>query len=170
MRVRSKRMLVGLAIVALLGGAGIWAIGSALTRSTNSAVADPAPPARLVKIASSADIELAGTFWASHGPAAPAILLLHGNGSNRGSMTVTAELLNANGYEVLAIDLRGHGQSSPAGKSFGLREADDAHAALDWLRKANPGAPVGAIGFSLGGAASLLGRQGALPVDALVLQ
>jgi alpha-beta hydrolase superfamily lysophospholipase len=78
--------------------------------------------------------------------------------------------LNRNGYAVLAIDFRGHGQSSPAGKSFGLFEADDALAALSWLRKNHPNGRVGVIGFSLGGAASLLGRNGPLPTDALVLE
>jgi len=164
-----KRMLFGLTIVAVLGCAGVWGVGSRLTRSTNSPVDLPAPPARLVKIDSSAGIELAGTFWPARELAAPAILMLHGNGSNRSSMTETAELLYENGYAVLAIDLRGHGQSSPSEKSFGLHEADDAQAALNWLRKVDPEARVGVIGFSLGGAASLLGPQGPLPVDALVL-
>jgi alpha-beta hydrolase superfamily lysophospholipase len=170
MAAKSMRVLLGLAIAGLLGCAGAWSVGSALTRSTNSAVDAPALPAREVKIASSAGIELAGSFWPARKPGAPAVLLMHGNGSNRGSMTELAGWLNAQGYAVLAVDLRGHGESSPAGKSFGLNEADDVHAALAWLREANPGTPVGAIGFSLGGAASLLGPQGPLPVDALVLE
>ena len=85
-------------------------------------------------------------------------------------MRETANILHVQGYAVLSIDFRGHGQSTPAGKSFGLFEADDAHAALAWLRKANPGVRTGAIGFSLGGAASLLGSNGPLDVDALVLE
>ena len=60
--------------------------------------------------------------------------------------------------------------SSPASKSFGLFEAEDAEAALAWLRQNHPQARVGVIGFSLGGAASLLGAKGPLLVDALVLQ
>ena len=158
------------AVAALLGCAGIWAVGSVLTRATNADVVTPAAPALTVRIPGEGNIELAGTYWPAPQSGAPAILVLHGNGSNRGSMSETAAWLNQHGYAVLAIDFRGHGQSTPAGKSFGLFEADDAHAALDWLRKANPEAHIGVIGFSLGGAASLLGSHGPLPVDALVLE
>jgi fermentation-respiration switch protein FrsA (DUF1100 family) len=49
-------------------------------------------------------------------------------------------------------------------------EARDAHAAFTWLKKRQHGAPVGVIGISLGGAACLLGENGPLPADALVLQ
>jgi hypothetical protein len=56
------------------------------------------------------------------------------------------------------------------GQSFGLFESQDAHAALAWLRREHPGSRIGVIGFSLGGAASLLGPQGPLDVDAMVLE
>lgn len=170
MRINQKRLAYGLALGMLLGCSGIWGVGSWLTRSTNTDVAIADFPARLVYISSTSGIELAGTYWPAQETTAPAILMLHGNGSNRGSMNETAAWLNAHGYAVLAIDFRGHGQSSPATKSFGLFEADDAWAALVWLRRITSNSRIGAIGFSLGGAASLLGRRGPLPVDALVLE
>lgn len=158
-----------LPIAAALAAGGLWGLGSLLTRSTPSAVAVPLRPAHLVSIDSAPGIRLAGTYWPST-TGAPAILLLHGNGSNRDSMTPMASWLNAHKYGVLSIDFRGHGASSPAGKSFGLFEAEDAHAALAWLRRQHPESRVGVIGFSLGGAASLLGRQGPLGADAFVLE
>ena len=170
MPIKSKRLSIGLAIAALVGCGGVWGVGSALTRSTNSEVDAAAPPARSFQIASSPGIQLAGTYWPAREPNSPALLLLHGNGNNRDSMRKSAEWLNEHGYAVLTIDLRGHGQSSPAQKSFGLFEADDAQAALSWLRQDNPNVRIGVIGFSLGGAASLLGQGGPLPVDALVLE
>jgi alpha-beta hydrolase superfamily lysophospholipase len=170
MPIKAKRSIQVLAITALLGCAGVWSVGSLLTRATNGEVAISPFPARLVHIDSTANVRLAGTYWPAARSNAPSILMLHGNGSNRGSMGATAAWLNAQGYAVLAIDFRGHGQSTPAGKSFGLFEADDARAALAWLHRANPGARIGVIGFSLGGAASLLGPQGPLRVDALVLE
>jgi fermentation-respiration switch protein FrsA (DUF1100 family) len=57
-----------------------------------------------------------------------------------------------------------------AERSFGLREAQDALAAFEWLKKRQEGAPVAVIGNSLGGAAALLGATGPIPADALVLQ
>lgn len=170
MIISPKQLSYGIALTAMLGFAGIWGVGSVLTRSTNSEVVAPPAPARIVRIASTGDVKLAGTYWPALETEAPAVLLLHGNGSNRSSMNETALWLNAHGYAVLAIDFRGHGQSSPARKSFGLFEADDALSALLWLRRIKPKCRIGVIGFSLGGAASLLGPRGPLPIDALVLE
>ncbi len=166
--IKPKRLFPIALIVLLILCGWIWSLGDSLTRASNSDVPAPAPPARFVRIYSTDGVVLAGSYWpaADH---APAVLLLHGNASNRGAMRETAAWLNAQGYAVLTVDLRGHGQSTPARMSFGLHEADDARAALDWLRRADPGGRVGVVGFSLGGAASLIGRQGPLPVDALAL-
>jgi alpha-beta hydrolase superfamily lysophospholipase len=163
------KMCHPLPLAALLGVAGIWGLGSLLTHATNSAVPPAPAPARAVRIESSPGITLAGSWWPA-APAAPAILMLHGNGGNRGAMAPTAAWLHTHGYAVLTIDFRGHGESSPSGKSFGLFESQDAHAALAWLRREHPGSRIGVIGFSLGGAASLLGPQGPLDVDAMVLE
>ncbi len=98
------------------------------------------------------------------------MLMLHGNGGNRSNATPNAAWLASQGYGVLAIDFRGHGESTPAGKSFGVYEARDAHVAFSWLKAKNPGTHIGVIGFSLGGAAALIGDQGPLLADAIVLQ
>lgn len=167
---RFKRFTAILVLLAIAGIAGLWMVGTLLTRATPATVPPPPAPARLVWIESSSQVRLAGSYWQNTRSGAPAILMLHGNGSSRMAMTETAAWLNQQGYAVLAVDLRGHGQSTATAKSFGLHEADDARSALAWLRHANPGARVGAIGFSLGGAAMLIGRQGPVPVDALVLE
>ena len=54
------------------------------------------------------------------------------------------------------IDLRGHGQSSPARMSFGLKEHRDILGAVDWLkgRGYRPG-HIGVLGQSMGGASTL---------------
>lgn len=98
------------------------------------------------------------------------MLLLHGNDASRSATADNAAWLAARGYAVLTIDFRGHGESSPATHSFGLYESRDARAALEWLKRANGGGRTAAIGISLGGAASLIGDEGPLPADALVLQ
>ena len=170
MALNAKWPVKALGLAAFLGCVGVWGVGSLLTAATNSQVPLPSPPARVVAITSTSDIRLAGTYWPTARAGAPAILLLHGNGSNRGSMHESGAWLNSQGYAVLAIDFRGHGQSTAARKSFGLFEADDARAALDWLRKENPGGRIGVIGYSLGGAATLLGHRGPLPADAIVLE
>jgi len=96
--------------------------------------------------------------------------MLHGINSSRASFNRHALWLNGLGYAVLAIDFRGHGGSSAVSRSFGLYESRDAAAALAFLRADAPNRSIGLIGTSLGGAAALLGTDGALPVQAMVLQ
>src|SRR5262249_54890499 len=76
---------------------------------------------------------------------------------------------NRRGYSVLLFDLQSHGESEGQGIRFGKVEALDAAAAVGFMRQRIPYERIGAIGFSLGGAACLLGPE-PLPVDALVLE
>ena len=84
----------------------------------------------------------------------PAVLLLHGLGDKRASMNPIAEqYLASEGYVVLTLDARGHGESGGQSTLVGSRELADYAAALSWLRL-RPGvsdAKIGAMGFSLGG-------------------
>jgi dipeptidyl aminopeptidase/acylaminoacyl peptidase len=113
--------------------------------------------------------EVVGTWYRGPADNAPGILLLHGNGSSRGQFARLAPWFNAQGYAVLAIDFRGHGESAQVSKSFGWYEARDAHAAYAWFKSRQRGAKIGIVGTSLGGAASLIGEDGPVPADALVL-
>lgn len=167
---RLRRLTILFILAAAFGLAVLWGAGSLLLRSTNAQVPSPGSPAHLVAIDSSPHIKLVGSYWPYESEFAPTVLLLHGNGSNRAAMTKLAVWLNAQGYAVLAIDFRGHGQSTAATKSFGLFEAADAQAAIVWLRRARPKSKLGVIGFSLGGAACLIGKDGPVKADALVLE
>ncbi len=157
---------IGMILAALI----VWLIGSALTAPTNYRV-DPSPtPAERVVITTPDGFTLVGSYWPSEDAnAVPAILLLHGNGSNRHGIGPVQGWLSDAGYAVLSIDFRGHGESAAAPKSFGWFEAADAHAALAWLRARNGSDRVGVYGASLGGAAALLGQDGPVRADALAL-
>jgi len=96
-------------------------------------------------------------------------VLLHGAWSSRLVMVRRARLLRERGCAVLLFDFRAHGESSGRHLTFGMLEARDARAAVDYLRAQVPGERVAAIGVSLGGAAALLGAE-PLPVEALVLE
>ncbi|MEO7083111.1 MAG: alpha/beta hydrolase [Gemmatimonadaceae bacterium] len=100
---------------------------------------------------------------------AGAVLLLHGAGSDRKSMSGRAAFLHALGFTVLAPDLQGNGESPGDHVTYGVRESLDASAAMDFLHTEMPGERVGVIGVSMGGAASVLG-SGPLPADAFVLE
>jgi fermentation-respiration switch protein FrsA (DUF1100 family) len=115
-------------------------------------------------------LAVAGTYWAGRRPDSPGMLLLHGNGASRAAMADNGAWLAGQGYAVLTIDFRGHGQSPAVPHSFGLYESRDAEAAFGWLKKRQHGAPVAVLGVSLGGGAALLGARGPLPAEAMILQ
>jgi len=167
----NRRIVLLCLILGLAAGLALsWVAGSAMVRGESSPVPPAEGRARDLRIRSGDGLVLAATYWSGRRPDSPAILLLHGVGSSRASTAPTAAWLAGLGYAALTLDFRGHGQSDLAERSFGLREASDARAAFDWLKRRQRGAPVAVIGNSLGGAAALLGPSGPLPADALVLQ
>jgi pimeloyl-ACP methyl ester carboxylesterase len=121
----------------------------------SDAAITPAAPtladAQRVTFAVGDGLTLVGDAW---GPrdAAP-VLLLHGGGQTRHAWAGTAVALARRGWRALALDQRGHGDSSwdPAGDYSRNTSADDV---VDVVRAlARP--PV-LVGASLGGIASLL--------------
>jgi uncharacterized protein len=156
--------------ITVSGLALTWLLGSALVRSARTNVSAAQPPARDLTIVTADGLMLAATYWAGRTIDAPAVLLLHGNGASRAQTAENGAWLATKGYAALAIDFRGHGASAPSGHSFGWNESKDARAAFEWLERKQHGARVGVIGISMGGAAALLGNDGPLPANALVLQ
>ena len=166
------RALLAKVVLALLvfGFGGAWIAGSILVLPQSSEVEPPAPPGRIIHLTASDGVPVAGSYWPGARADGPAILLLHGVNASRASFARHALWLNGLGYTVLAIDFRGHGESGRAARSFGYHEARDANAAIAFLRRETPARRIGLIGTSLGGAAALLGEDGPLPVQAMVLQ
>ncbi len=101
-------------------------------------------------------------------PARPTILMLHGGGQNRFSWKSTSQILADEGYHVVALDSRGHGDSD---------RAPDANYAIetltgDVMRLIDAiGKPVVLIGASMGGLTGILAanRAGPVKVTRLVL-
>jgi alpha-beta hydrolase superfamily lysophospholipase len=165
-----RHILITFGALVLIGLALSWAMGSAMVRPSISHPRPAAAPARDLMIDSPDGLLIAATYWPGRTATSPGILLLHGNGASRAQMAANAAWLAGQGYAVLAIDFRGHGESSQTPRSFGWFESRDAAAAFAWLKRSQGGAKIGVVGISLGGAASLLGKDGPLPADALVLQ
>ena len=97
------------------------------------------------------------------------ILLMHGNGQNRAIMIPRARFLYKAGYSVFLFDFRAHGKSKGKFKTFGIGEHEDAKAAMALLKRETGVQRTAVIGFSLGGAASILGDS-PLDTDAFVLE
>ncbi len=91
-------------------------------------------------------------FWATaDDPAAPVLLYLHGARWNLTGSVTRIERWRRMGFSVLAIDYRGFGQSTAASPTEELAY-EDAEAAWDYLRAAEPSRPRYIVGHSLGGA------------------
>ncbi len=165
-----RRTLLVATLLIVSGLLTCWVFGSIAVAPSSYSVPPATTPAKDLKLVSLDGLSLAATYWPGRRANSPAVLMLHGNGASREAMRPNASWLAEQGYAVLTLDFRGHGQSTPAQKSYGLFEAKDAAAGLAWLRDQQSGAKVAALGISLGGAAMLLGENGPLPVDALILQ
>ncbi|HWS86947.1 MAG TPA: hypothetical protein VN282_08275 [Pyrinomonadaceae bacterium] len=86
---------------------------------------------------------------------APAVLLLHAYGADRSwLLNLGVKINETSNMTVLLPDLRGHGQEPPvSATSFGWLEADDAQAALEYLRglKSPQGRPLAGPGLGVYG-------------------
>lgn len=182
---RTGRILVWILVAVLILAAGDYlAVGAVAANSLTLPKRDFDPavtPAELglafedVRFAArDGTAEIAG--WYIPGAAeAPAIVMVHGRDASRtaavgGSFLHEAKLLHDAGYGVLMIDLRGHGQSSDARFTFGLKERNDVLGAVDWLRQKGvaPGR-IGVFGLSLGAAAAVGAAAAEPAIGALVL-
>ncbi len=88
----------------------------------------------------------------------PAVAIIHGWGGNAEHMLPFASLLHNQGYAVLLLDARNHGQSDDDGASSMPRFAEDLEHGLDWMKR-QPGVDpqqLFLLGHSVGAAATLL--------------
>ena len=92
------------------------------------------------------------------GPGKPkgTVVLMHGLLRDSRQTLPFARALAAAGFRCLLVDLRGHGASTGKYQTYGVEEARDVAAVLDraYAEKLIVG-PLGAWGFSLGGATAL---------------
>ncbi len=167
-----RRALVAVTVVALLGAvAGYLALphlipGAILYAPNTGKTIDPArdlervpkgathlrvpvgPPAASLSVLSippTGRIKPRGT-----------ILVFHGVRDSKRSQLGTGAYLAGQGFRAVLVDSRGHGRSSGAMLTYGVRESRDAVQVLNALRKEGLlDLPVGALGFSYGGAVAL---------------
>jgi len=102
-------------------------------------------------------------WWIPAGTAdAPAIVIVHGIGSCRHdpTMLLPAGMLHRNGFSVLMLDLRDHGDSDIEDGRFagGTEEYLDVLGAWDWLQAEQkvPAHRIGILGESFGAGAAII--------------
>jgi pimeloyl-ACP methyl ester carboxylesterase len=130
---------------------------------------------RIVKFRGVDDLVLVADEWnpgaataATSDAARPSILLLHGGGQNRFSWKNTGEILADEGFHVVALDSRGHGDSD---RSPDADYTVDALCADTLQVLEQIGRPVMLVGASMGGMTGILVADAAGPekVTKLVL-
>jgi pimeloyl-ACP methyl ester carboxylesterase len=107
---------------------------------------------------------------------APFVILSHGYGANREELLGPSYELWDAGYNVIAYDLRGHGESPVAKSTLGPRELEDLKATIQYAKelKSDSGFPlcdgrIGLYGADLGGYVALLAAATDPDVKALVV-
>lgn len=96
---------------------------------------------------------LRGWSCASRGPRRGSVVYLHGVADNRSSAVGVIDWLTRRGFDVVAYDSRGHGQSDGDVCTYGFYEKRDLKHVIDTL----PPGPVFLMGNSLGGAVAIQG-------------
>ncbi|MGH9390155.1 MAG: alpha/beta hydrolase, partial [Vicinamibacteria bacterium] len=127
-------------------------------------------------------VELHASLFTEGGERAPSVVLLHGLGGDRSGWKFMANSLEANGFCALAIDFRGHGESTTRsdGGSLDWRRFEagdyramtlDVKAAVEQLRK-EPSCDaerLGLLGASLGANIALVYAASAVDVRSVAL-
>ncbi|MGB7434128.1 MAG: alpha/beta hydrolase [Candidatus Acidiferrum sp.] len=101
---------------------------------------------------------------------APTIILCHGYQSSRGELLTLVSALQDHEYNVFVFDFAAHG-SNAGTSTFGYREADEVHAAIDAIGQRNDvdATRFGLWGYNLGAYAALREAEKDKRVRALVL-
>jgi uncharacterized protein len=174
--------LIGVAIVAMVMAALYIAtsavIAHIMTRAQRKSphddpIWDAHKADRVSFTARGSDLVLAGWYLRA-ARADRAVVLVHGKDCCRGDelKTSTYDLVQSlvqSGLSVFMLDLRGHGESSSARMTYGLRERFDVLGAVDWLleRGYKPGS-VGLLGASMGGACAIAATRIEPAIGALI--
>jgi dipeptidyl aminopeptidase/acylaminoacyl peptidase len=136
----------------LPGGGDARAHAEAVARSHGAAL-EP------VRVDGADGVALHGWLFTGAPSPRPTVLVTHGSGGSRDHATAYAAFLLEAGFDVLAPDARGHGESGGVG-TFGLREADDLQRWAALARARTPDRCVFALGTSLGAAQVLMAEAG----------
>ncbi|WP_027002146.1 alpha/beta fold hydrolase [Hugenholtzia roseola] len=98
---------------------------------------------------------LAAWHFAAQKENAPLFLLFHGYGGNKSRLLPEARALQQMGYQVLAVDFVGHGNSEGTQVTLGYEEAKDVEAVFEWSNQIFNPSRLYFYGASMGAAAVL---------------
>ncbi|HEV8542234.1 MAG TPA: alpha/beta fold hydrolase [Verrucomicrobiae bacterium] len=84
------------------------------------------------------------------------ILLLHDYNSEKSLLTWWAYILAQQGFRTVAVDLRGHGESSGSRVTYGSKELADLRKVLDRIQETHPHSNMGVLGLGYGARLGLM--------------
>ena len=96
-------------------------------------------------------------------------IVCHGVMDTKSGMMPFVQALHEGGYNVLAFDMRGHGESDRWTVTYGTRESQDIIACVNYLKSAHPDSAkhVVGVGWSMGAASLILAAARDLRIEAL---
>jgi pimeloyl-ACP methyl ester carboxylesterase len=149
-RRRILRWLVILVVVALLAVYLVLPVvmGVVVVFPYQESVGEPPAGFEALTIQTADGVELGA--WYAPPTNGAVIVLLHGAGDSREGVRDHAALLTEHGYGVLALDLRGHGESGGTTNRFGWQGTRDVAAAVEHLASRDGVTAIGGLGLSLG--------------------
>ncbi|MBZ0285858.1 MAG: alpha/beta hydrolase [Anaerolineae bacterium] len=157
--IRIIGLFVILLIIALyIGIPSIMAV-SAIVPDHSSA---GEPPQGFSEITVLTDDGVALAGWYAEPENGAVIIVVHGAGSGRNSVRSHAMMLHENGFGVLALNMRGYGDSEGDINRLGWTGTRDISAAIDFLSKRDEVEAIGGLGLSMGGEI-LLGAASSYP-------
>ncbi len=151
------------------------AVAYKLTRRPHAPFAEPIPAVSWaavepLRLRACDGLEI-GAWFMSGSEGGPSVILLHGYNRCRSDSLTLAEMLVHEGYSVLAITLRSHGDSAGGAHDIGYSARHDVVAAVAYLEQRRPGRPIFVQGTSLGAAAAIYaGGELQTRVDGYILE
>lgn len=104
-------------------------------------------------------------WWIPKGPSARTAIIVHGYADAKVGGIAWAPTFRALGYNVLAIDLRAHGESEGAQTTAGFFERHDLSQVIDQLRLGRPQSTREVILFGVSLGAAVMGATAAMRTD-----
>jgi uncharacterized protein len=122
----------------------------------------------VVSLHSTDGVSLKGWWLPSAGSSRGNVIIVHGVDHTRQVMLPRAGFLVRAGYNVLLLDLRGHGESAAQYASPGYLESRDVLGAIRYVRHCSENAPIVLLGVSYGAAAAIVAAAQSKDVVAVV--
>ncbi len=173
-RTRSRRILAATGALGALTGAGLFSLAyffvEMLTRPEPD---EPSQnftftpweldlPFTEVTFPDASGAHMLRGWWIDHvgadGGAAPRSVIIASSGyrRNKSDMLGIGKWLYRAGHTLLLVDFYGHGVGYGAPVTLGFHEVDDLLGAVDYAAARAGQAPIGAIGFSMGAAVTIM--------------